>query len=268
MLVCGQEARKLEKSDAVQSPEWSKEQYEFLKQQNKDFRAFVEKERHEHRQFLEDTYKKIIWFFGTIAVVLLALIGFMGWRTRREVKSSFKRYFEQQGNALIEEKHREIDQLLSILREEVDRETAYLSKSILFVIPEADVNKFESRELAVLRARGIQKLQVRSNIDNIMQAVAGGAFDTIVYWYNPTSQEEGDANLQRLIDVLCLRNSTIPLIIYTFEKGEGNRLHSIDQQKTTEYSYSLLANFPITLVNHIFTTINYFVTDSSGGNIL
>ncbi len=200
-------------------------------------------------------------------MVLLGLIEFMSWRTRREVRY-FKRYFEQQGNALIEEKHREIDRLLSILRGRVDRETAYLSKSILFVIPEADVNKFESRELAILRARGIQNLQVRSNIDSMMQAIADGAFDTIIYCYNPTSQEDGDANLQRLIDVLCLRNSTIPLIIYTFEKGEGNRLYDIDHQKTTKYSYSLLANFPITLVNHIFTTINYFVTNSSRRNIL
>ena len=59
-----------------------------------------------------------------------------------------------------------------------------------------------------------------------------------------------------LRDLLArLKTKHVPLIVYTYG---ANSVTGVDKQLFDEYPYTVFANFPLTLLNHIFATVASF----------
>ena len=247
-------------------------EYEFLKEQTKKYQEFVEKERAEHRKFLEDLYTKIVWFFSVVVAIVAGFITFLQIKNRKDISKLIDRsqkeasikvekLFKEHSLKIIDEKNKDIIISVDDLKKLLDYETNYRNKSILFLSSEADRKNFESRELPVIDSRGMKNHQLMSNIDEAIPFIKNDTFDVLVYYYNPpveNPKETGDKNLQKILNMLLLRRSKTPLIIYTYEKGERNQLYPIDMKLAVTYNYAVLANFPITMVNLLHTVANYF----------
>lgn len=69
-----------------------------------------------------------------------------------------------------------------------------------------------------------------------------------------------DPKMSGMDDVLTkVKNLQIPLIVYTF--GENNALSAEHRQKFASYPLTIFANFQLTLINHIFSTLAVYPYD-------
>lgn len=69
-----------------------------------------------------------------------------------------------------------------------------------------------------------------------------------------------DQKMSGLDDVLTkVKNLQIPLIVYTY--GENNALSAEHRQKFESYPLTIFANFQLTLMNHIFSTLAVYPYD-------
>lgn len=232
-------------------------EYEFLKNQTSQFQSYLVQERTEHREFLEVTYKIVCWAAGVLATLFLGIITFLGWRSRKNIEDSVNMLIERHSQELIEKKNRLIKQDIIELQTVLARETNYKNKSILFIAQDMDHEKINNRELKLLKSRDINNIQLTSNLDAKIDSIKRGIYDVIVYYGNDLTKKEGQVpkgSLETLAELLANRNSQIPLIVYTYEKGW---LADELKGKLESYPYGVSANFPMTLVNYLHTVLYY-----------
>lgn len=235
-------------------------EYQFLKEEIRNFRDQIALERQAHREFLEDTYSKLAWFIGVVAAVVGGIIIFFDIRTKKDIKDTVQRRFREYTKGLIDEENERINISISDLKKIINRETSYLNKQIVFLGAEKDRQKFQNRELQLINARGIQFIKFAEKAEEINKLIAAEKIDLIIYYYDPT-ENKNDPVLHQLISILDNNGKKIPLLVYNYEKeGEGGRLFHSDREKVQTYPYHIIPNSPITLINHLYTTINYFST--------
>ena len=236
-------------------------EYKFLKGQLENYQSFIERERKEHRQFLEDIYKKIVWFSGIASSIVLGILIFLGIRTKKEISTSIDKLFEEHGLKIINERNENIRLKLKELENLLKRETNYKNRHILYIMSESDKDSFNNRELTIIKERGFKENQIETYSEKVLDSIKRRSYDVLVYYYNPPAEKHentGDKNLQEILKYLKERSAKIPIIIYTYKKAEHNRLYSIDNEEAAKYPYAVVANFPITLVNLLHTVTNYF----------
>lgn len=233
-------------------------EYQFLKEEIRDFRDHIAMERQAHREFLEDTYSKLAWFIGVVAAVVGGIIIFFDFRTKKDIKDTVQRRFREYTKGLINEENEQINISISDLKKIINRETNYLNKKIVFWGSEIDKSRFENRELELITTRGIKSIIFAENQNDLNKLIKDEKIDLIIYYYNPTA-EKIDPILHQLVSFLNGNKKRIPLLVYNYEKeGEAGRLFSSDWKIVQTYPYQIVPNSPITLVNHLYTTINYF----------
>jgi len=233
---------------------------QFLKDEITQYRDFIQQEREQHQQFLESYYEKTLYLFYIIGCVIVFLITSFGITSIWQIKRSVHRLFDKYTVSLLTKENESLKQYIDDLKKVVDHETRYLKKRIVLLCTADDQHKLEQQELPMIYARGIrsENLKIYNQITDVMQAVKNNTIDLLLYYYNPDEQKT-DATLHKLIDQLKRNDKPIPIIVYNFDKpNERGQLFSKDSEAMRSYPYHLAANFPITFVNHIYTTINYF----------
>lgn len=238
----------------------SAEELRFLKTEITTYREFIQQEREQHREFLESYYEKTLYLFYIIGSVILFLITVFGITSIWQIKRSVHRLFDKYTVSLLTKENESLKQYIDDLKKIVDHETRYLKRKIILLCTDDDQNKLEQRELPMIYARGIKgdNLKIYSQISDVTQAMKNNSIDLMLYYYNPNEQKT-DATLHKLIEQLKKNDKPIPIIVYNFDKpNERGLLFSKDSEAMRSYPYHLAANFPITFVNHIYTTINYF----------
>lgn len=239
----------------------SQVELQFLKDEINEYRKFIQQEREEHQKFLESYYDKTLDLFYILGIVIIALVTIFGLTSIWQIKKSVNRLFSKYTLSLISRENEQLKISIDDLKNVVNRETLYLNKRILFLCSPFDQKKLERRELQMIYSRGIKKenLIMINNLDEVVQNLEKNSVDLLLYYYNPIEQKI-DQILHDLIDYLKKKDKSIPLIVYNFEKpGERGQLFPNDSEKMRSYPYHLAANFPITLVNQTYSTINYIL---------
>lgn len=105
-------------------------------------------------------------------------------------------------------------------------------------------------ELKLLKDNGF--LNVKDESGNFKSFNPVGKHCVVVIGYKP--------GMLGLADILRrIQSNHVPLIVYTYG---SNAINGNDKKLIDEYPYSLLANFPLTLLNHIFATVSSFPYDA------
>lgn len=99
-------------------------------------------------------------------------------------------------------------------------------------------------EIHLLKASGF--LNVAAHSGDYRMFDPAGKHCVVVLGYRPGMIGLGDV-LQRM------KQHHVPLIVYTY--GNNRALAGADQDLLNQYPYMLPANFPLTLLNHIFATV-------------
>lgn len=220
--------------DSIPPPSPEAVHYEYLREETRAFREFVEKEREEHRRFLESAYTISGIAIGIIAVVFTIL----GIRSIQDVKKLAKLEYELKIKNLLEDELASTEQKILALRRLVAQEEMLINASLRFIVPEKVVPSFKRDELAFF---GGEKPQF--DIGPLKEKEDFLKYNAIIYYFDPDETEE-DENLQMLLKQLM--GKFIPLIVYT---------HGLWIQKTTKkaldsYQFNSPANNIITLLNN------------------
>ena len=238
----------------------SADELQFLRNEIKNYRDFIQQERKQHQEFLESFYNRTFSLFSMIGGIIVVLVTIFVGTSIWQIKKTVHRLFERYTIELITEKSEPLKISIDRLNGVISRETSYLNKKLVFLCSANDRSKLEGRELPMIFARGIksENLEIVHQLENVSQAIDTQTIDLMLYYYNPNDQKT-DPLLHKVIERLRKANRPIPIIIYNYDKlNERGQLFGNDSAVMRSYPYHLAANFPITFVNHIYTTINYF----------
>lgn len=240
----------------VQSLQAQKDNYDFLKQEMSEYRKFLERQQEEHRKFLELCYGLV----GFVIVTIGGILGFFGWRTIQGFKKSVNDYCESHLLKLVDKKGEELIAPLHEVQRKIREETAYRNSAILVVAPEIR-NKEVNEDLVIpLNERGIKNIRIESKIDTLSTMIRDNCFRAVVRYYDPKppSKEGKDPELHRLVNLLTVSNTHIPLIIYTFGVPDSqldNKLSDTDNNKIKNYRYAVPSNFCLSLLERVLMSV-------------
>ena len=227
-----------------------RKEYKFLKEEMKNFRAFVEKERKEHRQFLEYHYTKsgnMVTIFLSILSAFGAVLTFLGIRSIRTLREQAKLEYQSSLKALISEQQQSTEEKLQALRSLIDQESLWRKARLAFFAEDAFHTGIQNKELTHFTSRMTQV-----HLQNPAQSINWDSYpyDVCIYRFNPTDPQEGiDPVLEAFIETLPTQDFTkiIPLVIYA---PSSLRVKESTQEKLNEYRIFSIANNEITLVNN------------------
>lgn len=217
------------------------QEYTFLKEQAQTFQAYNQKERESYTAYVKELYEDLKWFVIAVAAIAGAILTYFLGSSRKEIKGQIDAIFTAQGETLVARNLKPIKQAL-------EREQSYRKKHILILAPKREDI---AMEIGLLEERGFENISHKATApDNLKK------WDIIVYRY-PFTKEQEDPSLHQLVDQLKAVGKT-PLIVYSFKTAPDNYVHRSDKEHLETYSYHVMANFPVTLVNNVFVTLNAF----------
>ena len=98
-------------------------------------------------------------------------------------------------------------------------------------------------EIQLLHANGFLNVSKRSGDYRTFNPI--GQHSIVVIGYKP--------GIDGLADLLNrIKTNHVPLVVYTYG---NNAVSGTDKVLLEQYPYTLYANFPLTLLNHIFATV-------------
>lgn len=220
----------------------SVEHYQYLKEENQKFREFVENERKEHRQFLEDAYNRTTILISVFSGILAAtgiFLGFLGFNRLKDVKDKALLEYEKQIKVILQAALANTDQKIQALQRLVNQEEMWISSRLRFIVPEKVIPTFKKEELAYF---GGEKPQF--HVAPFQEQEDWGSFHAIIHYFDPDDKGE-DETLKKLL--AQLKGQSIPLIVYThglwIEKNETKKV-------LDAYQFNSPANNIITLLNN------------------
>lgn len=219
------------------------DQLNFLGEQASSLREAAAAERAAYVDFVKFTVG-MMWAILTVAGFMLAF--FIG-KKFKDIGETLDRlvdkYIKRHLSRLNKQK---IDPLI----ERVNDELSYKKKSIVFIVPEGESQIVKTEESLLRRHFAVA---ISSEIDAVQDA------DLVLYLYTPNPNRKEDGSLRSLVDLLK-QGRNKPLIIYTYNRGNGNQLTDTDFDFLQEHyaHYYVLANFPATLINSTFTTLKVY----------
>lgn len=105
-------------------------------------------------------------------------------------------------------------------------------------------------EISLLKSSGL--LNISSADTNYQAFDPTGRHCVVVLGYMP-----GMAGLEDMMT--RMKNNHVPLVVYTY--GKNTAVQGRDKELFDQYPYVLYANFPLTLLNHIFSTVASYPYD-------
>ena len=229
------------------SPTSTTEELDFLKEQTVAFQSAIQSERTAYIDFIEFTLNKLQWLIGAAAAIFLFVGGATIWQIKEKAEPVIQGFVNSYLQGVTKKK---IDPLVKKVEEELTHRT----RKTVFLVPEGEQRVVEAERLLLER---------RFTVSVETDVAASKKADLIIYLYSPGSQTATDQQLYTLIEQLKKNGGNKPVIIYTYGRcpDSGDRLTVADQEylKKNYSHYYVLANFPATLVNSVFTTLNAYI---------
>lgn len=209
------------------------DEYKFLKEQTKEFRDYIERERRHHQEFLQWS----IYLIGIIITIMAAIFGLIGLKSVRDAKRAIEASIQERFNLYIEENVDKIRLAIDGIAEGVIQERLNMEKNICFLVPNTQRGEIEVNEIEILKKRGFENIEIRDTSEFV-----NGRSDLVIFCFD----ESQDDRLTALVS--SLEKDPKPLIVYTKGRVENNAL--------MKYQLHLFANTPLTLANWVFTTLS------------
>ncbi|QKG83302.1 hypothetical protein GXN76_01675 [Kroppenstedtia pulmonis] len=273
--------RELEKLKAKE------ESYDYLKEENRQYREFVEKE---WDRFLE----VFLILLPIIVTVIGAVLIFLDFKSMRDIRSRLNEQKMQAENELSkarEKIHEEAVQELNTVRQDTRKIAEQEFKGVLE--KELDVLKHEVNSLNELAQRESRFLQ--SNIialskgeleklltpmkskkinyypltTDLNQLLKQQEVDIIVYEY-AGSKGQTDEVLGRILKILGKYEEdgkdSLPIVVYY-----PDRVNNSDRDCLQDYKKFIIANTPVSLISNIYSLSHVFLSkseESVGKNLI
>lgn len=222
--------------------ELEKKQFDYLTQDTKDFKEFIQRERKEHQEFLENLYQKTCWAGGLLISLFIGLASFFGWKSLKNIEQQVESEIKNKAKQVIDEANSEIEKHLSILNGKVESELSY-KKANIFVLSATEGNDL-NRVINTLKSKGINHIKLTSNLDELDEK-----FCLIIC--NLNGNDNRNELAQKTMQYMSANSIDIPIIFYTTGR--------IDQEILSDYPfYFIPANNPTTLIMHCFTLLKMF----------
>lgn len=225
-----------------------KENYDFIKNEIKEFRSFIETERHNFQTYIEC----LLWLAGLLIALFIGMLGFLSIKTYKDLipilENSIKEKIDKSVDKNLEDVNEKIDALQLI----INREILYKNSGILIV---GDTNDFKSMEEEItILENYINKQCVKTIEINEFNKGISSLNPSIVVFCNKNGYKEREQFIN-IIETLNKLKHSIPLIIYTYGQQQ---LRDERTDIANSYFWTTYANNPVTLVGSIFTLAHSF----------
>ncbi|MFD1425202.1 hypothetical protein ACFQ4J_15910 [Laceyella tengchongensis] len=248
-------------------------QYDFLKEEVKSFREFMENQSKNYQEQVKAekdgvyTFLSIVIGIGGILFTAFTFFFYWQWgQTRKdmqdlleterkkaidkfntdlnEIRDGLKKWISKEKN--------EIESRFLVMTEMINREIKFRQTHILLVGGDEQATQINEQERELLQQHHIEIEPFIFEEGLFKERLGKRSFDIIMYRYRPTNQGQ-DLTLKNLITQLNVQNEFIPLVIYSKDKMVGE-----DKKQIDSYNWVWLANFYTTFINHLFTLSHAF----------
>ena len=260
---------------------YSKERYEFLNQELGAYREYLQQERSEHRQFLEWHYQLAIRVGSAAVVLFLAIVGFFGWRTRKDAREKAEVLLQQARKQL----QMEIVKAHQSIKDEAERAVANAKSHYEADIREIFTSELEDYEqkyqtminileqqiavkkgnylflspaekLEQMEAEGAEMHYLSEALGQLKTRIASAGkksinldgIDVVIYRSNVDENGEDEYLKDVLIPALNKSENKLPLVVYA--KGFEERLKGQTEAALNEYLLYQIANNTGTLIDN------------------
>ncbi len=247
--------------------------YDYLKEENENYRTYVENELKNYREFVENERAGLFNTISTIFTILGAVITILGIISgiflfymryvfsnsikefQEKIKSKFteieSKFTEIEHDAvndfgkIIDEKLTQIssETFFHILKQMVSEQLSLKKSKIIVMGSKDEIDIMKKTEIPAIESKGVAVLPPVYEVDDFKTKLDNNEFDIIIYRF--TSNE--DPYLHEVIKSLIASEKKIPLLLYNYEKG------SVTMSKDYTYKWIVYANLPSTLLSHLFT---------------
>lgn len=218
-----------------------KENYDFLKNETKEFRSFIETERHSFQTYI----KNLLWIAGLLISLFVGILGFLSIKTVNDLQPILESYIKGKIDKSIDKSLEKVNEKIDTLQSLVEREISYKNSVVLIVGDGSDFKSMEE-EINILE-NYINKQCVKTVEINEISNKFNTLNPSIIVLCNK-NDNKGKEQLESIVEILKNLKQAIPFIIYTPLQL------SHDLKKITDnYFWTTFANNPITLLGNIFT---------------
>jgi len=239
--------------------------YQYLTEETRAFRQFIEKEREEHRRFLEQFYT----IMGVVVSIVAGIVAFFGWQTRKDIKQEIEAYKEDATTKAQNELDRAQNEFIRLVNEKFQsnpllRAAEERYQVLLDMVEQAmDLKNAEFLFIADLKnvKLEVEKLsEVNGTPKVVVLPWAAGMdlapYDVIIYEFVPKSSgkkdESGrdvkvDEHLEQLVDALSSLKHPKPLVVYA---TRGKFIVDTTLEKLSSYPLHHIANNIISLIDN------------------
>ncbi|WP_089972234.1 hypothetical protein [Lihuaxuella thermophila] len=256
------------------------ENYDFLKEEVKNFRESVQKER----ESLTNTFNIYLGLLtGIIGVAGLSItiVGFIFYfkvgQSRKElddqintmkkemqdrlnqleyeftekVRKKFQKEMEKVAAQLINEEMDTYKESLEALNELIDKELKNKKVRVLVTGPEDEIKKMEENELKILNKQVYKTTVKPFDKAEIAKELQNNEFDIIIYRYPKTNEGGYQSSVGILAQMLKQHSRQLPLLVYS-DYGK------IDDPELNTYLLRSYANIPSSLISNLFSLYQVF----------
>lgn len=247
------EDRLLKLETEVTKLDAQKENYDFIKNETKEYRSFIETERHNFQTYIDNLLK----FAGFLIILFLGFLGFLSIRTVNDLKPILESYIKDKVDKSVDNNLEKVNERIDALTFLVDREILYKNSGVLIA---GDTNDFKSmeEEISILE-NYINKQCVKTvEVDEVGKKI--NTFNPSIIVLCNKNGNKGKEDLECIVNTLNNSQKSIPLIIYTYCQPQlSGELKKI----ADSYFWTTYANNPVTLVGNIFTLAHSFTKGRS-----
>jgi hypothetical protein len=228
--------------------ELEKKQFDYLTQDTKDFKQFIQQERKEHQDFLENLYQKTCWAVGILITLFIGICSFFGWKSFKNIEQQVECEIKNKANTIIEAANIDVESKLTVLNKKIESELSY-KKANIFVLSTTD-NTGLNRATSILESKGINHIKFTSDINEL-----SNKFCLIICSLDECNNDQNKIKdlTEKTVNYIIENQLDIPIIFY-IANGSISNLKQLSEFPV----YFTPANNPTTLIMHCFTLLKMF----------
>lgn len=255
------------------------DEYNFLKEQIKEFKNSADKDMDDNRAFVEREWDKFLTFLYVVGGLAAFFLGASFFSFCKKLKDKAEQEYEdlkkksmdkfEKQKAEVEEefskkwdrfvKENKLNKRVDDLEQLMENERRYKEAKILVLGSEEDLYKMQEYLNPALIKRGVRKPEyflLETDPERFPEEKVKNKLrdnDTFVYCYDKRNQSN-DLRMRKMIQLLTEEDSDIPVIVYSDDPN--NRISKDDMGELNKYGWFTPANTRLTLLGHIFTYIH------------
>ncbi|MFC7441973.1 hypothetical protein [Laceyella putida] len=246
---------------------------EYLQGEMSAFREGVQKEREELKNTFTIFISLITLMFTVGGVILYFTLGqsrndidkrldeIRTWKENqlkqalREAEKDFSQRIgqihqqaEDQFKGLVSQEVADIKQRITALHQMINNEMVFTSTRILVIATEDEITRMQQHEFKTIRDRGITQVHFMTfDQAQLERKLNAEECDILIYRYLNRDETPFAAPIA---DLLRTGKHEIPFIVYNYQ---GSFLDQSEKQQVETYLWSIMANYPVSLVGHLFS---------------